>query len=74
MTWNGVDDSRRRGSREATGGLRSASGVPAIPNDIWSRDLAIFPRIQAHSFRRDEASVLQLLRWGRSWSQSVDQP
>ena len=69
-----MDDSRRRGSREAMGGLRSASGVPAIPNDIWSRDLAIFPRIQTHSFRRDEASALQLLRWGGSWSQSVDQP
>ncbi len=55
--WNGVDDSRRRGSREAMGALRSAFGVPAIPNDIWSRDLAIFPGIQAHSFRRDEAST-----------------
>jgi hypothetical protein len=28
-----VDDSRWRGSREAIGGLRSASGVPAVPND-----------------------------------------
>src|SRR6266536_394314 len=32
--WNGVDDSRRRGCREAIGGLRRASGVPAVPNDV----------------------------------------
>jgi hypothetical protein len=54
--WNGVDDSRRRGAREAIGGLRSASGVPAVPNDVRSGDLAISRGIQAHSFRRDDAS------------------
>ena len=35
--WNGVDASRRRGSPEATGGLRSAPGVsivPGVPNDV----------------------------------------
>ncbi len=55
--WNDVDDSRRRGSREAIGGLRSASGVPTVPNDVRSGDLAIFPGIQAHSSRRDDASA-----------------
>ena len=29
--WNGVDDSRRRGSTEATGGQRSAPGVSVVP-------------------------------------------
>jgi hypothetical protein len=32
-----VDASRWRGSREGTGGLRSASGTPVVPNDIWEQ-------------------------------------
>src|SRR6266568_3870976 len=68
---NSVDDSRRRGSREATGGLRGASGVPAVrmTSDpaIWLASRRTPSVVMTHPH-------LQLLRWGRSWSQSVDQP
>jgi hypothetical protein len=36
--WNGVNGSRRWDSPEVIGGLRSASGVPAVPNDVRSGD------------------------------------
>jgi len=57
--WNGVDGSRRQSSPKATGGLCSApsvSVVPGVPNDVRSADLALFPVIQTHSLRGDDAS------------------
>ena len=69
-----MDDSGRQGSPQAIGGLHSASGVAAVPNDVRPGDLAIIPGIQAHSLRRETHPSLQLLRWGWPWSQSIDQP
>jgi len=54
--WNGVDDSSRRGSPEAKGGLRSAPGVsvvPGVPNDVRSADLVLFLVLTGLRRRRD---------------------
>ena len=72
---NGVDDSRPRDFPEAIGELRCAFGVPAVPNDGSTTAIWPFSSVSRHA-----PSVvmthppLQLLRWGRPWSQSVDQP
>jgi hypothetical protein len=75
--WNGVNDSRRRGSTEATGGLRSAPGVsrrPQCPKPRLIRRSSPFPRhsdtlLVAMTHPTPSVPTLELV-----WSQSVDQP
>jgi len=69
-----VDDSRRRGSQEAIGGLRSASGVPAVPNDVRSGDWPFFPASRHTPSVVMMHPTVPVLRWGWPWSQSDDQP
>ncbi len=45
-----------------------------VPNDVRSGDLAISRGIQATPSVVMTHPPLQLLRWGWSWSQSIDQP
>src|SRR5258707_10315650 len=50
-SWNVVNASILRASREAMGGFRSSPGVsaaPNIPSDVRSIDLVPFPIIQTH--------------------------
>jgi hypothetical protein len=44
------------GTRKPTGGVRKASGVLSPANHFRETDWALFPVIQTHSSRRDDAS------------------
>ena len=47
-SWNVVNASILRASREAMGGFRGSSAVPSIPSDVRSIDLVPFPIILTH--------------------------